>query len=145
MTILRGTLSALAAVFVGLLGPGLFFALRGINNSKATGLAAVVAGFLESFFSPLFWILAVLFFALFFAASRLSSKPLRILLFWTPVTAISILGLGIFSLFTFLWVQVRREWLQNQARSIIEGFWVPSGFCGSYAEKTLRKLAREQA
>jgi len=104
MTILRGTLSALAAVFVGLLGPGLL----ALNNSKATGVAAVVGGFLESFFSPLFWILAVLFFALFFAAGRLSSKPLRILLFWTPVTAISILGLGVFSLFTFLWLQVRR-------------------------------------
>ncbi len=77
MTIVRDTLSALAAVFGGLLGPGLFFALRGINNSKATGLAAVAGGFLESLFSPLFWILAVSLFALFFAASRLSSKPLR--------------------------------------------------------------------
>ena len=108
MAILRGVLSALAAVFIGLLGPGLFFALRGINNSKATGLAAVVGGLLESVFSPLFWILAVLFFALFFAASRLSSKPLRVLLFWTPVTAVSILGLGIVSLFTFLWLHFRR-------------------------------------
>lgn len=107
MAILRGMLGALAAVFIGLLGPGLFFALRGVNNSKATGLAAVVGGLLESVFSPLFWILAVLFFALFFAASRLSSKPLRVLLFWTPVTAISILGLGIFSLFTFLWLHFR--------------------------------------
>ena len=107
MMILRGTLSALAAVIVGLLGPKLFFAFRGINNSKATGLAAVVEGLLESFFSPLFWILAVLFFALFFAASRVSSKPLRILLFWTPVTAISILGLGIFPLFTVLWLHFR--------------------------------------
>jgi hypothetical protein len=108
MAILRGMLSALAGVFIGLLGPGLFLALRGINNSKATGLAAVVGGLLESVFSPLFWILAVLFFALFFAASRLSSKPLRVLLFWTPVTTISILGLGIFSLFTFLWLHFRR-------------------------------------
>ena len=108
MAILRGMLSALAGVFIGLLGPGLLFALRGINNSKATGLAAVVGGLLESVFSPLFWILAVLFFALFFAASRLRSKPLRVLLFWTPVTAISILGLGIFSLFTFLWLHFRR-------------------------------------
>jgi hypothetical protein len=107
MMILRGTLSALAAVIVGLLGPELFFAFRGINNSKATGLAAVVGGLLESLFSPLFWILAVLFFALFFAASKVSSKPMRILLFWTPVTAISILGLGIFSLFTFLWLHFR--------------------------------------
>jgi hypothetical protein len=108
MAILRGMLSALAAIFIGLLGPGLFFALRAINNSKATGLAAVVGGLLESVFSPLFWILAVLFFALFFAAGRLSSKPLRVLLFWTPVTTISILGLGIFSLFTFLWLHFRR-------------------------------------
>lgn len=104
MTIVRVTLSALAAVFVGLLGPGLFF----VNNSKATGLAAVAGGFLESLFSPLFWILAASFFALFFAASRLNSKPLRILLFWTPVTAISILGLGIFSLFTYAWIHFRR-------------------------------------
>jgi len=108
MTIVRGTLSALAAVLGGLLGTGLFFALRGINNSKATGLAAVAGGFLESLFSPLFWILAVSLFALFFAASRLSSKPLRILLFWTPVTAISILGLGIFSLFAYAWIHFRR-------------------------------------
>ena len=104
MTTLRGVLSAVAAIFVGLLGPGLVF----INNSKATGLAAVAGGFMESLFSPRFWILAVSFFALFFAASRLSSKPMRILLFWTPVTAISILGLGIFSLFAFAWIHFRR-------------------------------------
>jgi hypothetical protein len=57
----------------------------------------VVGGFLEAFSLFKFWILAVLFFAWFFAASLLSSKPLRILLFWTPVTSISILGLGTFS------------------------------------------------
>ena len=108
MTIVRSTLSALAALFVGLFGPGLFFALRGINNSKATGLAAVAGGLLESFFSPLFWILALSFFALFYSASRLTSKPLRILLFWGPVTAISILGLAIFSVFAFLGIQFRR-------------------------------------
>jgi len=102
---LRGVVSVVAAIFVSLLGFGLVFALR---VSKATGLAAVVGGCLEGFFSPLFWILAVSFFALFFAASRLSSKPLRILLFWTPVTAISTLGLGIFSLFTFAWIHFRR-------------------------------------
>ena len=99
---------AVAAIFVALLGPGLVSALWGINSSKAIGLAAVAGVFLESLFSPLFWILAVSFFALFFAASRLSSRPLRILLFWTPVTAISIVGLGIFSLFTFVWIHFRR-------------------------------------
>lgn len=102
---LRGVLSAVAGIVVALFVTGL---VPGINNSKATGLAALVGGFLESLFSPLCWILAVSFFALFFAASRLSSKPLRIFLFWTPVTAISILGLGIFSLFTFVMIHFRR-------------------------------------
>jgi len=108
MTTVRGVLSAVAAVFISLLGPGVVFALRGMNNSKATGLAAVAGEALESLFSPLFWILAISFFAMFFAASRLSSKPLRILLFWIPVTAISMLGLSIFSFFTFAWIYLRR-------------------------------------
>jgi hypothetical protein len=102
---LRGVLSAVAGIVVALFVTGL---VPGINNSKATGLAALVGGFLEGLSSPLCWILAVSFFALFFAASRLSSKPLRIFLFWTPVTAISILGLGIFSLFTFVMIHFRR-------------------------------------
>ena len=108
MTTLRNVLSGVAAIFVALLGPGLIFALRGMNNSKATGMAVVGGVFLESLISPLFWILAIAFFALFFAASRLRSKPLRILLFWTPVTAISILGLSLSSFFTFLWIHFRR-------------------------------------
>jgi hypothetical protein len=108
VTTLRGVLSAVAAIFVAVLGPGLVVAFRGINNSKATGVAAIAGGLLESFFSPLCWILAVLFFALFFAASRLSSKPMRILLFWTPVTVISMLGLCIFSLITYVWIHFRQ-------------------------------------
>jgi hypothetical protein len=97
-----------AAIVVALLAPGLMLAFRGINSSKATGLAAVAGGFLEALSSPLFWILAILLFALFLAASRLSSKPLRIFLFWTPVTAISMLGLAIFSLFTYVWIHFRK-------------------------------------
>jgi hypothetical protein len=100
---LRGVLSAVAGIVVALFGTGLV-----LNNSKATGFAAVVGGFLEGLSSPLCWILAVSFFALFFAASRLSSKPLRIFLFWTPVTAISIIGMGNFSFFTFVMIHFRR-------------------------------------
>jgi len=93
-----------AAIVAALLGSGLVVAFR----TKATGLAAVAGGSLEGLVSPLFWILALALFALFFAASRLSSKPLRILLFWTPATVISTLGLGIFSLFTYVWIHFRR-------------------------------------
>jgi hypothetical protein len=104
---LRGVLSAVAAINVGLFGPGLFLGLQGINNPRATGLAALLGGFLESLLSPWFWILAVSFFALFFAASRLTSKPLRILLFWTPTIAISMVWLSFFSLLTYLWIHFR--------------------------------------
>ena len=108
VTTLRAALSAVAAIVVAaLLGPGLVAAFRGINSSKATGVAAVIGGCLEGLVSPLFWILALSLFALFFSASRLSSNSLRILLFWTPATIISTLGLGIFSLFTYLWIHVR--------------------------------------
>lgn len=108
VTTLRAALSTVAATVVALLGSGLVVAFRGVNNSKATGFAAVVGGCLEGLVSPLFWILALSLFALFFSASQLSSKPLRILLFWTPATVISTLGSGIFSLFTYLWIHVRK-------------------------------------
>jgi hypothetical protein len=108
VTTLRAVLSAVAAIFAALFGPALFFALLDLSPSKATGLAAVAGGLAESLFSPLFWILAVAFFALFFAASRLTSKPLRILLFWIPVTAVSMLGVGVFSLFAYVWIHFRR-------------------------------------
>ena len=104
----RGALSGVAAIFVALLGPGLLAALRDVSNEKATGLAAIAGGLLESLLSPLFWIVAVSFFALFFAASRLSSKPLRILLFWTPALAISTLGFGLFVLFTYAWIHFKQ-------------------------------------
>jgi uncharacterized Tic20 family protein len=105
MTYVRGTLSGVSAVFVALLAPGLVWAIR---NDKATGLAAVGAGVLESLVSPLFWFLAISVFVLFFAASRLNSKSLRILLFWIPAIAISTFGFGIVSLFTYMWIHFRR-------------------------------------
>ena len=85
MATLRGVLSAVAAILTALFGTALFVSFRGLSNSKAIGLAAVAGGLLESLFSPLFWILAILFFALFFAASRLTSRPLRILCSGLPL------------------------------------------------------------
>jgi hypothetical protein len=104
----RATLSGLAAVFIGLLGPWFVIALWNMKEQKATGLAAFAGGLLESIFSPLFWILAVSFFALFFTASRFNSKMLRVTLFWTPTVAISMLGFGLFSLFAYAWLQFRK-------------------------------------
>jgi hypothetical protein len=113
VTNLRGVLSGVAAIVVALLRPGLFVALRDVSTSKATGLGVTFSNLQGSLFSSLFWILAVSFFALFFAASRLPSKPLRILLFWTPVTAVLMLGLGISSLVTYAWISEEGESLKD--------------------------------
>jgi hypothetical protein len=56
--------------------------------------------------TPSVGILVILFFALFFAASRLNSKWLRVLLFWTPVTIISTLRFGFLALFAYAWLHV---------------------------------------
>jgi hypothetical protein len=80
MTYLRTTLTVVAALLIALLGPGIFWAFAGITSAKATGLAAVAAGLVESFLTPWFWILFISFFALFWYCSRLNSKPLRNLL-----------------------------------------------------------------
>ena len=107
MAYIRVTLSALAAGIVALLGPTVVMVFQEVNVSRATGFAAVVAGALESFFTPLFWVIAFVLFVLFLATSRFSSRALRTVLFWIPVTAISTLGFCIFALFAY--VQIRNR------------------------------------
>jgi hypothetical protein len=102
VTYVRILLSGLAAIFIALLGPWVVIALRDIDQQRATGLTVMAFGPL----TPLFWILAVSFFALFVTASRLNSKVLRIILFWTPTVTISTLGLGLFSLFAYAWMHL---------------------------------------
>ena len=80
VTYLRILLSVLAAIFIALLGPWVVVAVRDIGQQRATGLTAIAVGPL----TPLFWIVAVSFFALFVTASRLNSKVPRIILFKDP-------------------------------------------------------------
>jgi hypothetical protein len=86
------------ALLLAILGPPLVFSLQ--HPSTATGLVLFKA------FSPLCAILAVVFFILFFAASRLNSKLLRVLLFWTPVVIVSTIGVSFLSLFAYAWLHV---------------------------------------
>jgi hypothetical protein len=95
---LRVLLSAVASLLLAIIGPALFFSLQ--HPSEVTGLGVFRA------FSPLSAILAIAFFSLFFAASRLNIKSLRLLLFWTPATVISTLGLGLLALFAYAWLHV---------------------------------------
>ena len=105
----KGILSGLAAFFLAEFVPGSWSVFRGISTEKATGLAAVAGGLAESIFSPLFWIVAALFFAMFFSASRFENKYLRVFLFWFPTVSVSTFGLGIVALFTFVFIRFRNQ------------------------------------
>jgi hypothetical protein len=101
MAYLRALLSVVAALLLAILGPPLLFSVQ--HPSTATGLGVFRV------LSPLCAILTVVFFALFFAAGRLNSKSLRLLLFWTPVTLISTFGLGFLGLFAYAWLHIPRR------------------------------------
>jgi len=84
--------------------------LRGISQEKATGLAAFAAELVESVFSPLFWILVVLFFALFYAASRLRNNLLRVFLFWIPTLTVSVFCIAVVALYAYMFIRFRPRW-----------------------------------
>jgi hypothetical protein len=108
VAVVRIVLSGLAAILISLLGPGFVIALRDTSQQRATGLVATAGGLTEAVLSPLFWILAVGFFALFFAASRLSNKALRVIFFWTPTVIISTMGCGLFCLSVYAWLHFKK-------------------------------------
>ena len=109
MTYARGCLSGLTSLFLA--GFVLMFitAIRDMSQTKGTGLAALADGVVESIFSPPFWLLAILFFTVFFATGRLSSSVFRVLLFWLPATVISSLGLGLLGWFALLMLRIRNS------------------------------------
>jgi len=86
---LKIILSGVAAVLLAEFVPGPWSMFKGMSTEKATGLAVLSAGFVGSILSPLFWVLAILFLLMFFYASRLGNKALRVLLFWTPTLLLS--------------------------------------------------------
>src|SRR5437660_2541070 len=97
-------LSGLATIFLAAFIPSFWLSFRGFSSEKAIGLAAVAGGLVESVLSPLFWILAALFFALFFTASRLGNKVLRVFLFWIPTVTVSTFGIAMIALFTYAFI-----------------------------------------
>lgn len=109
MNYIKVILSALAALILSELLPFPGSVMWAINRSKATGLAALAGGLLESLFSPLFWLIAITVFALFFFASRLNTRLLRITLFWIPTLAVCGTAFAIMSLITYLAIRFRNS------------------------------------
>ena len=104
MDYVKGIISGLAAVIVA----EFVFFWPILSGSKATGLAVLKALLIESILSPRFWIVGVLLFALFFAASR-GNTFFRVLLFWIPTVTVSALGFSIVALYAYLFFRASRH------------------------------------
>jgi hypothetical protein len=102
MNYLKVILSGLAAIFLAYL-VALWPVFKHINGHAAIGLDVFSLGFS----SPLLWILASLFFAFFFAASRIRNKPLKTFLFWIPALLFSTILVTFLALFTCALVRFR--------------------------------------
>jgi hypothetical protein len=103
MNYLKAVLSGLAALFLAFVV--IFWPLftDASKQHKAIGMGVFVGGMS----SPVFWILAVFFFTLLFAASRIANRLLTAVLFWIPTVVISTLGVAILVLFTYLFIRLK--------------------------------------
>ena len=108
ITYLKAILSGLAALLLAECVPGPWSVFRLFSQEKATGLMAVAAGLLESALSPAFWMIAISFFALFFAAARFENRALRILLFWVPAVSISLVYVASAAILTYVFLHLRQ-------------------------------------
>lgn len=103
---LRMTLTVLGAVFAAVLIPMLWTMIQQVGSQRQTGL---VAGVSELLLSPVFWVLAVLFFFFFLRMSKVGSEALRVLFFWIPTVAASCIGLLIVGGYTYLFLHFRQR------------------------------------
>jgi len=108
MSSFKIVLSAVAALLLAE-SISLWSVFRGMSTEKATGLAAIASDIVGSLFSPLFWVIAIVSFFLFFYASRLGSKGLRILLFWTPTLSLSTFGVLVAAFVVFAIFHFRHQ------------------------------------
>ena len=78
-------------------------------SQKTTGVDLIFAVLRASLVSAQPWILAIFLFATFFAASRLDSKTLRVVLFWIPTVTISCIGITLVSFVTYVITQFKNS------------------------------------
>lgn len=100
MSYLEGILGGLAAIFIAEFVSIWPF----LKGSKATGAAVLLASPLL----PRFWIVGILLFGLFFAASRCNTIQ-RVLFFWIPTLVVSTLGFAFLGLLAYVMAISRHQ------------------------------------
>lgn len=101
MLYVKAILSGLTAILATEL-LAIWWTLSPWDSAKAVGIDVIVAIVKASLVHALPWIVAMILFATFFAASRLGSKPLRVVLFWIPAITISCVGITVASSIAYL-------------------------------------------
>jgi hypothetical protein len=107
MNLIRVPLSIFGAFFSAMFAIEFIAVAKNISPQHATGLAAVAGGLFEAPFSPIFWLLAIVFLSLFLATSKFAGKAPRILFFWIPTLGISVIGFAVLTLLTYFWLHFR--------------------------------------
>jgi len=107
MNSLKTTLTVLGAIFAALLIPALWIVVHQMGSQRQTGIGAIAGGVSEFLLSPVFWVLALVFFFFFLRMSKVASEAVRILFFWIPTVAASFIGLLIVGGYTYLFLHFR--------------------------------------
>lgn len=98
MIYFKAILSVLAAIFLACVV--VFWPV--FREIGGRNVAIGIEVFIISLRSPVFWVIAAVFFALLFVASRINNVYGKILLFWMPAVFFSTLTVTISALFTYL-------------------------------------------
>ena len=101
MVYVKAILSGLTAIIAAELLT-IWWVLRPWSANTATGIDLIFAVLRASVVRAQPWIVAILLFAAFFAASRLNSKSFRVALFWIPTVTISCIGITLVSSIAYL-------------------------------------------
>jgi hypothetical protein len=107
MNLIRVPLSILGAFFSAIFAIQVLAVAKLTSAHQATGVAAVAGGLMEAPFSPIFWLLAIVFLSLFLATSKFAGKAPRILFFWIPTLVVSVIGFAALMLVMYLWLHFR--------------------------------------
>jgi len=108
MVYVKAILSGMTAVIATELLT-IWWVLRPWSSQKATGIELIFAVLRASLVHAQPWILAIFLFATFFAASRLDSKTLRVVLFWIPTVTISCIRITLVSLVAHVITQFKNS------------------------------------
>lgn len=101
MVYVKAILSGLTAIFATEFLT-IWWTLRPFSSARATGIDLIFAIIKASLVQALPWIIAILLFTTFLAASRLGSKSFRVVFFWIPAITISGLGITFMSSIAYL-------------------------------------------